>query len=157
MTTSVRYQYVENTLGAAFTVANFPYTTDGDNKPIKIIKRPIVAADVGTAAGQLGHALGAIVGLPSSTSNVLFIQGFVYRPLAAVSGVTPYKNMQGVTFPVVTPLTQIQVQFALGLDNTIRAIDANSSAGTATIAAGDIIVAWVIFGAPEDPSDAMNS
>ncbi len=156
MTTTARYKFVENTLGAAFTLANFPYSNDGDDKPFKVIKRAVVAADVGTGAGQLGHASGAIIDVIPATTNVLWALGFVSRPLAAVGGMTPYKNMQGVTVPVVTPLTQMQLQIGLGTDNTIRGIDGNASAGTSAIATGDIITILLFTGSPIDPSDAMN-
>lgn len=155
MTTAVRYKNVENTLGAAFTLANFPYTNDGDDRQLKFVKRTIVAADIGTGAGQIGHASGAIVDIAPPTTNVLWAQLFVFRPQAAVSSAIPYKNLQGVTVPVVTPLTQFQVQCLLATDNTIRAIDA-AQGGTAAIAAGDVITGLIIIGQKSVSTDSMN-
>ena len=155
MTTSVRYKKVDNALGAALTLANFPYTNDGDDRQLKFLKRTIAAADIGTAAGQIGHASGAIVDVCPPTTNVLWAQLFVFRPLTAVAGAIPYKNLQGVTVPVATPLTQFQVQCLLGTDNTIRAIDA-AQGGTAAIAAGDVITALVLIGQKSDSTDSMN-
>lgn len=158
MTSSVRYKHVENTLGAVLTTSNFPYTTDGDDKQFKVVKRIVKEADVGTAAGQLGHALGAILEVVPSTMNVLWILGFVHRPVTPVSGVTPYENITGKIFPVgnpVTAITQVNVRTALGLDNTIRAIDV-SQGTTAAIAAGDIITAVLMIGPKADFDDTMN-
>ncbi len=157
MSSTIRYQFVENTLGVAFTLDNFPYTSDGDDRQIKYVKRDIAAIDVGTAAGKLGHANGAILAVVPSTTNVLWAQATVYRPLTAIADVgTPYKEMTGVTVPVVTPLTQMQLQVVVGADNTIRGIDGNASAGTSAIATGDIIIVMMITGAAENPSDVMN-
>lgn len=44
MSSTIRYQFVENTLGVAFTLDNFPYTSDGDDRQIKQVKR-VVSAD----------------------------------------------------------------------------------------------------------------
>jgi len=155
MTTAVRYKNVQNALGAAFTLTNFPYTNDGDDRQLKFVKRTIVAADIGTAEGQIGHASGAIVDVIPPTTNVLWAELTAFRPLAAVSGSIPYKNLTWVTVPVVTPLTQFQVQCLLGTDNTIRAVDA-SQGGTAAIAAGDVITGFVIIGQKSDSTDSMN-
>ena len=157
MSSNVRYQYIENTLAAAFTLDNFPYTSDGDDKQIKYVKRDVAAIDVGTTAGKLGHANGAILAVVPSTANVLWAQATVYRPLTAIADVgTPYKNMTGVTVPVANPLTQMQLQVVVGADNTIRGIDGNASAGTSAIAVGDIIIVMMITGAAENASDVMN-
>jgi hypothetical protein len=155
MTSSVRYKHVENKLGVALTKSNFPYTTDGDDKQFKVIKRIVADADVGVGAGQLGNALGAILDVIPSTVNVLWVLGFVHRPDAAVGGVTPYINLIGKAFPIPTPLTQVNLEFALGLDNTIRAIDVGQG-GTAAIISGDIITAILILGPKVDFDDTMN-
>ena len=83
MTTSVRYQNVQNTLGIALTSANFPYLGDGDDKQFKVIKRQLSAADIGIGAGQIGNASGAIIGVAPSTANVLWIEALIYRPASS--------------------------------------------------------------------------
>jgi hypothetical protein len=153
MTTSVRYKNVANTLGAAFTLDNFPFGSDGDDKQLKIVKRIIAAADIGTGAGQIGNALGAIVDIIPPTTNVIWFQLFIFRPLAGVP--VPYKNLQGVVVTPAVPVAQFQVLGLLGTDNTIRAIDA-AQGGTAAIAAGDIITAFAIIGQKQDSADSMN-
>lgn len=157
MSSTIRYQFVENTLGVAFTLDNFPYTSDGDDRQIKQVKRVVSAADVGTGAGQLGHAAGAILAVVPATSNVLWASATVYRPVTPVANVgTPYQDMTGVTVPVVTPLTQMQLKVVLGADNTIRGIDGNASAGTSAVVAGDVIIVDMTLGAIQDSSDSMN-
>lgn len=160
MTTSVRYQNVQNTLGIALTSANFPYLGDGDDKQFKVIKRQLSAADIGIGAGQIGNASGAIIGVAPSTANVLWIEALIYRPATALgNGSTPYDNITGRIFPVgatpVNTITQVKVQVYLGLDNTINAIDI-SQGTTAALAIGDYIIAKLFVGAPVDPSDRMN-
>lgn len=152
---STRYQYVNNTLGVALTTANFPYTNDGDDKKVVTIKRKLAAADIGTAAGQTRHALGAIVGIIPATSNVLLIEYTVQRPLTPVSGITPYTDIGGVVYPLPTPTNQENTQIALGLDNTIRVIDAGGIAQV-QLAAGDLVIVKVHIGTQTDSTDVMN-
>lgn len=159
MTSVVRYQNVENLLGVPFTAANFPFQTDGDDRQEKVVKRVLAGADISTAAGGIGHALGAIIGMIPVTSNVLWVEGSVYRQGTTLSnGSIPYSKINGVIFPVASPvtsITQVNVQFYLGLDGTIRAIDL-SQGTTAALVATDLIVVRLMMGANVDPLDKMN-
>ena len=155
MSTVARYQYIQNTLGTAFTTANFNYTTDGDDRPFKVIKRELAAADIGTGSGQVRNASGAIVTVIPATTNVLWFLGFVTRPQTPVSGMTPYVNLQGLISPLPNPTNQENYQFGLGTDNTIRIIDAGGIAGV-QLAAGDIVTILLLTGPPIDPADQMN-
>lgn len=156
MTTTVRYQYVENTLGAAFTLDNFPYTSDGDDKQVKVVRRIVAAADLGTAAGQLRHASGAIACVVPATSNVLMVEASVQRPVTAIGNMIPYKNITGIVSPIPTPTAQLDVRVALGEDNTIRIIDAGASAGV-QLATDDVVIVKLTLGPRENSSDDLNA
>jgi hypothetical protein len=153
MTTSVRYKFVKNVSGAAFIDINvFPVLNDGDDKKFIFLKRILTAADIGTAAGQSRHALGIMLDVMSLTTNVLWVRGDSFRPLAAVSGVIPYLRLDD-RWP--DGVNDVRLRYALGLDNTIRVIDAGAVAST-YLAAGDIVTAQILIGSQQDSADSMN-
>ncbi len=156
MTTSVRYKFVKNATGAALTATTFPMQGDGDDRQFRVVKHVLVAADIGTGAGQTGHASGMILDVLSSTTNPLWVLGFVSRPTAAVSGMVPYHNIDNASFTPAVPVTQIQAQFGIDANNVVRMIDANVAAGTAALAVGDVVTALIFIGAPQESADIMN-
>lgn len=151
MTTSTRYKFVKNALGVPLTIANFPVTNDGDDRQTKTVKRVLSAADIGTAAGQIGNASGCIVDVIPSGYNVLWVEGLTWRPLTAVGGAKPYMLMDNN----VIAATIVEIEYMLGLDNTIRAIDVGQGGGSA-LAIGDIITVKLTIGAAQDTLDSMN-
>lgn len=151
MTSSVRYKYIKNTTATPLTVDNFVSSClmngDGDDKQRKIVKRIITAADIGTNPDQIGHSYGAILDLVPITSNVLWVHGNVFRPgTVPQEGTTFYDNI----------VSETMLNFGVGLDNSIRMHDKEE--GTAfAVAAGDIVVATIILGTTQFPSDVMNT
>lgn len=151
MTTSARYKFVKNTLGVPFTTNNFPSNNDGDDKKVRLVKRILTASDIGTAAGQVGHAQGAILDVVPSGSNVLMIEGSTYRRLDAVAGFIPISLLDNGE----VGNGRADIAYALGTDNTIRLID-YAYVSDAAVAAGDIVMVRITIGSVTDSSDSMN-
>lgn len=161
MTASVRFKNVQNTTGAALTTAGVA-SGDGDDRSYRLITRPLVAADIGTGAGQTQHALGCIIdvlpgGLPiGSTSqpgvNILDLSGASWKAVAAAGGRPAcFKRLDNMitrgAANIVGEIAEIEY-FFYPTDNTIRVYDAGGVAGNATaaLAAGDYVEVLLTFG-----------
>ncbi len=151
MTTSVRYKFVNNTSGAVLSTTNFPVNNDGDDRQVKFVKRVLSAIDIGTGAGKVGNAGGAIVDIISNNYNVLWVEGLTYRPIAAVSGAKPYVLIDNDF--IVDEYAKIS--YTLGINNTIIVTDL-AQGTNAALAIGDIVTLKVTLGSVSDKNDSMN-
>lgn len=151
MTTSVRYKFVNNSSGAVLSSTNFPVSNDGDDRQVKFVKRVLTAIDIGTGAGKVGNAGGAIVDIIPNTYNVLWVEGHTYRPIAAVSGAKPHVLIDN-DFIVDA---YAKISYTLGTDNTIIVTDL-AQGTNAALAIGDIVTVKVIIGSVSDALDSMN-
>lgn len=152
MSSSFRYQYVQNATGAAITDPNaFPVLTDGDDKQTKFIKHVLSAADIGNGVGQTGHAAGLILAVLPKNYDVRWIQGLSYRP-TLTGGINQYQLIDNAT---VAGPSNIKPVYELYSDGTIRVVDSNYATAAARLAAGDVITAMVVIGTKQDIRDVM--
>jgi hypothetical protein len=160
MASSYRYKYVKNSSGAALTAANFPVTNDGDDKQNKIVRHVLVAADIGTGAGQVGNAGGLILDVVPSNYNVLWFEVNIFRPTLS-GGLNKYNSIDNAVVDITLDegaytIEAYDIAFWLGTDNTLRVYDKGNAQANAHLVAGDVLIGRVTLGQPQDTSDKMN-
>lgn len=154
MTTAIRYKDVRNTTGAILTIAGVP-PGDGDDRAIRYIQRVWATADLGTAAGQLRHAGGAIADiLPNLGSSVLSISGITYRPVPANGGIYSLGDEIDIQVTGDDPVEsvdpyQADIRYFINpADGTLRVHDnaPDDADGSIKIQSGDISIITVVMG-----------
>lgn len=151
MTTTVRYKFVENTTGNAFTKESFLDLTDGEDRQLRIIKRVLSADDIGEQPGETGHDYGAIVDVIPSNYNVLWFQGTIYRKNGAIQGSTLYNPVDNQYNS--DDVSSFEAEYFLGTDNTLRVRSVDDDLPCFI---GDVVTFFVILGPRTNPNDKVN-
>ena len=158
MTTSVRYKFIQNTTGAALTTDTFQNQTDGDDKPLKMIRHPLVAADFGGGVGQIDNVGGLILDIMPINSNILWFDLDVFRP-SVVGGINQYNSVNNQLASingVASTFEASEFVFWVAADNTLRIYDkSHTLTAPAPLQIGDVIIARVTTGTRQNSLDFL--
>jgi hypothetical protein len=144
MTTATRFQTINNTKNppAPLTAADLP-SGDGSDRSVRVVRRNIVAADVGNGAGQTQNATGCIVCTVPAGINILAIRGATYD-LANAGPPAEYRLRDNMLYAAGPNGADIRYFFNAA-DNTIRVHD-NAVTNQVQMAANDIVIVEIHSG-----------
>ena len=156
MTSVIRYGAVSNTTGAAITNPALVNLSSGQDYALMAVRRPLVAADIGTNSGQTRNANGLF--MVNFTGKLIkdVISVTAYRPLTTASQIggkvmnLPLAGyaMRNANPPVApTNLNQvIGITYCISADGLSLILRDSASNADGQLIEGDVIMALLVTG-----------